>query len=158
MHASYLPGGTLCGAFICVLGGKMAAAPVFVTNPGGALSNTAWFGVATRGATLSGNVQPIFTARCATSGCHVSGSPTAPLSLQARQSYANLVGATSTGCPSTLRVRICGPLRTQSVLADKVLSSASSLPCSGSAMPKGAPLSASDKQAIIDWIAQGAPP
>lgn len=30
-------------------------------------------------------------------------------------------------------------------------------PCSGTPMPKGAPLSAAEKQRLVDWVAQGAP-
>lgn len=133
------------------------AAPVVVTNPGPDVSNVASFGVATRAVTLAADVQPIFTASCATMGCHVSGGA-APMSLEAGLSLAALVGVTSTGCAPELRVLACGPLRSQSVLVDKIEATATSPPCSGSPMPKGAPLPAAEKQAIVDWVAQGAPP
>jgi cytochrome c551/c552 len=48
-------------------------------------------------------------------------------------------------------------LRSQSVLIDKIRATSTSPACSGAPMPKGAPLSAADKQRIIDWVAQGAP-
>jgi IPT/TIG domain-containing protein len=133
------------------------AVPVVVTNPGPDASNVAYFGVATKASTLSANVQPIFTASCATASCHVTGGTT-PMSLEAGKSLAALVGVVSTSCAPTLRVLACGPLRSQSVLVDKILATASSPPCSGSPMPRGAPLTAAQKQAIVDWVAQGAAP
>lgn len=132
------------------------AAAVVVTNPapGGGTSAPAYFGVATQTLTLAGGVQKIFTNNC-TSGCH--GSPGTPVNLTDGRSYGELVGVASSGCPSTPRVRACGPLRSQSVLIDKLLATSTSPACSGAPMPKGAPLSAADKQRIIDWVAQGAP-
>ncbi|MCP3136349.1 hypothetical protein [Pyxidicoccus xibeiensis] len=53
---------------------------------------------------------------------------------------------------------VCGPLRSQSVLIDKVLATNASPACSGAPMPKGQPLTAAEKQTLIDWVAQGAPP
>ena len=134
------------------------AAPVVVTNPGpgGGPSSTVYFGVASKASALSANVQPIFTAGCATNGCHTT-SGTAPMSLESGLSFGSLVGVTSTGCVPTLRVLACGPLRAQSVLVDKILATSSSPACSGNPMPKGSPLSTSEKQIIIDWVAQGAP-
>ncbi len=131
------------------------AAPVVVTNPGpgGGPSNSVDFGIATQTVTLSGNVQSIFSASCATAGCHVTGGA-APMSLQSGQSYGNLVGVTSSECPPTLRVRACGPLPTQSYVAAKILDQDI---CFGSKMPKGSSLPASTIQTIVDWIAQGAP-
>jgi hypothetical protein len=40
---------------------------------------------------FSKHIQPIFTARCATSGCHVSPNPKAGLVLKAGVAYANIV-------------------------------------------------------------------
>ena len=40
---------------------------------------------------FSKHIQPIFTARCATSGCHVSPNPKAGLILTAGVAYANIV-------------------------------------------------------------------
>lgn len=132
------------------------AAALIVTNPapGGGASAPVYFGVATQAITLAGGIQKIFTDNC-TSGCH--GSPGTPVNLTDGRSYGELVGVASSGCPSTLRVRACGPLRGQSVLIDKLLASSTSPACAGAPMPKGAPLPAADKQRIIDWVAQGAP-
>lgn len=135
------------------------AAAVVVTNPGpgGGASAPVTFGVASSAQTLSGGVQALFTANCATAGCHVSVGTVAPMSLQSGSTYANTVGVTSTGCAPALRVKACGPLRSQSVLIDKVKATGASPPCAGSPMPKGAPLTASQIQTIVDWVAQGAP-
>jgi len=132
------------------------AAPVVVTNPapGGGASAPANFGVASVAATLSANVQPIFTASCATAGCHSSGNPNVPMSLAAGQSYGNTVGVPCSECPPRLRVLACGPLTSQSYLVAKLEGTDI---CSGTRMPAAAPLSSKDVQTIVDWIAQGAP-
>ena len=41
--------------------------------------------------TFAGDIQPIFTARCAVSGCHVNPGPSANLNLSAGVSYDNIV-------------------------------------------------------------------
>lgn len=133
------------------------AAAVVVTNPapGGGPSAPAYFGVATQAVTLANDVQPLFTASCANAGCH--SSPATPVNLTAGRSYGELVGVPSSGCSSLLQVKACGPLRSQSFLIDKILATNTSPACSGAPMPKGAPLTAAQKQLIIDWVAQGAP-
>lgn len=133
------------------------AASLVVTNPGpgGGASNTAVFGVATKTATLSGNVQTIFTNSCATASCHSGSTPADGLNLQSGSAYANLVGVASNQCSGRLRVLSCGPQTTQSYLVAKL--EGLDL-CSGSQMPKGAPLSSANIQTIVDWVAQGAPP
>lgn len=135
------------------------AAAVVVTNPapGGGASAPAYFGVATQLVTLANDVQPIFSASCANAGCH--SSPSTPVNLTSGRSYGELVGVSSSasGCAPRPRVQACGPLRSQSVLIDKILATNTSPACSGAPMPKGAPLPAADKQRIIDWVAQGAP-
>ncbi|MCY1080129.1 IPT/TIG domain-containing protein [Archangium lansingense] len=133
------------------------AAAVVITNPapGGGSSAPAYFGVATQSVTLANDVQPIFTASCANAGCH--SSPSTPVNLTAGRSYGELVGVPSSGCSSRLQVMACGPLRNQSFLIDKILATNNSPACSGAPMPKGTPLTAAQKQLIIDWVAQGAP-
>lgn len=130
---------------------------VVVTNPppGGGSSAPAYYGLAGAPSTLAGNVQAIFTSSCATAGCHVTSSPQVPMDLRAGHSYASLVGAPCTECPPRLRVLACGPLPSQSYLMAKLLATDV---CSGTRMPKSAPLSSTDIQTIRDWIAQGAPP
>ncbi len=131
---------------------------VVVTNPapGGGDSNAFGFGIASRAVTLAGDVQPIFDASCATSGCHVSTGGLAPMDLTDGHSYGSLVGVGSIECNAD-RVMACGPSRGESVLVDKILATSASPPCAGVAMPKRGSLSSSDIQTIVDWIAQGAP-
>ena len=133
------------------------AVSVVVTNPapGGGASVPASFGLATRVSTLATHVQPIFDRNC-NSGCH--SSPSTPVNLTSGRAHGELVGQASSGCTSALLVKACGPLRSQSVLIDKVLATNASPACSGAPMPKGQPLTAAEKQALIDWVAQGAPP
>lgn len=148
---------------VTVPAGLVATAPatgavsVVVTNPapGGGASAPAWFGLATRAVTLATHVQPIFNGNC-NSGCHAS--PSTPVNLTSGRAYSELVGQPSGACGSTLLVKACGPLRSQSVLIDKVLATNSSPACAGSPMPRGQPLTAAEKQTLIDWVAQGAPP
>jgi mono/diheme cytochrome c family protein len=127
-----------------------------VTNPspGGGASNAFTFGVATASATLSGTVQPIFTASCASSSCHSDTTAAGGLRLTGGKSFSDLVGVRSACTP--LRVVACGPLRSQSVLIDKLLASVSSPPCRGTKMPKTGTLSNAQIQAIVDWVAAGA--
>ncbi|WP_375744097.1 IPT/TIG domain-containing protein [Corallococcus interemptor] len=138
-------------------GGNAATVTVVHPAPGRETSAPVTFGVASKVSTLASDVQPIFTATCATSGCHATAST--PVNLTAGNAYNELVGVptSSKGCGQRLRVQACGPLRAQSFLIDKILATNSSPACSGGAMPKGSPLSAAQKQAIIDWVAQGAP-
>ncbi len=134
---------------------------VIITNPGpgGGASNAAIFGIASQKSTLASNVQTVFTASCATANCHVTGG-TSPMSLASGAAYGSLVGVPSTllGCGAELMVLACGPQRSQSTLIDKILSTSTDPACDGVPMPKGQPLTKTDKQTIIDWVAQGAPP
>lgn len=132
------------------------AAAVVVSNPspGGGPSAVAWFGVATRAVTLAADVQPIFTASCATSGCHAGNKPSGDLSLTSALAYDQLVGVASAACSNRKRVLACGPLTTQSDLVAKVLGRDL---CGGSRMPKSASLPPAQLQVLIDWVAQGAP-
>jgi hypothetical protein len=135
------------------------ALDVVVTNPspGGGASNTETLGVASQAASLAADVQPIFTSVCAAS-CHAGPFGSGGLVLEAGVAGANLIGVTSNGCPSIPRVKACAPRRSQSFLADKLLSSFSSLPCSGGPMPAAGSLTPQQVQLIVDWIAQGAKP
>ena len=138
--------------------GSASTVTVVTAAPGGGTSAGVTFGVAKNNSTLSANVQPVFTASCATMGCHSGATPAQGLLLTAGQSLASLVGAASTQCVGKVRVVACNPTRAVSVLADKILASGTSPACAGTPMPKMAPLTAAEKQALIDWIALGAPP
>ncbi|TMA38495.1 MAG: hypothetical protein E6J83_15340, partial [Deltaproteobacteria bacterium] len=104
---------------------------------------------------FGGEVQPIFSARCAVPLCHSGASPTQRLDLSPGRSYAAIVARPSTerpdlkivdpGAPATsyLEWKIAGAPAGQSIL--------------GSAMPlTGGPLSAAEQAIIRNWIAEGA--
>ena len=113
-------------------------------------------------------VQPIFTAKCAYSGCHDTFAlPGRPI-LVAGMAYAQTVGAKAT-LGKLLRVKprsIRG-----SDLAHRILGQA--IPAGGTQMPQGCPtvappgcpagtveaccLTAAEKFTILSWIANGAP-
>jgi len=99
------------------------------------------------------DVQPIFTANCALSGCHAGAFPAQGMNLSAGVAYANLVGVTSVECPTFQRVAAGAP--SSSYVIFKLQGSG---PCfGGSRMPLFAdPLPDAQIQTISNWIAQGA--
>jgi hypothetical protein len=108
---------------------------------------------------FASDVQPIFSASCASTGCHDGvggpGRPGGPsggrssLDLTLGSSYESLLGGTTS----------CGPIVAPgdpggSVLVGKLTGAAL---CTGSQMPKGdAPLAPALIDAIAVWICQGA--
>lgn len=93
----------------------------------------------------------IFTPSCATSGCHSGPSPQAGMSLDANNSFSNIVNVASTEVPSLSRIEASDP--DNSYLLRKVLGIASV----GVQMPRNAPaLSAEKIEAIRSWISKGA--
>ncbi len=105
--------------------------------------------------TLSGDVQPIFTANCATSGCHAGTSPALGQNLSAGQAYAAIVNVPSQEVPALMRVRPFLP--DSSYLVHKVQGTQGSVGGSGGRMPLGgAPLTAEQIAIIRAWITAGA--
>lgn len=104
--------------------------------------------------TLSGQVQPIFTASCTGAACHSSARPAQGLDLSsASASYSHLVNVLSSECATTKLVLPSQP--TMSYLMWKIQGSG---PCfSGSQMPKGGSLTTAQINLISSWIAAGAP-
>lgn len=102
---------------------------------------------------FASQIQPIFTASCTGAACHGNTMPQQGLKLTTGNSYAQLVGVTSSECPSTKRVLAGSP--DQSYLVWKLQGSGACF--TGSQMPKGAPLGATQLQLVRDWIANGAP-
>ncbi|MCS7065678.1 MAG: hypothetical protein NZL85_05315, partial [Fimbriimonadales bacterium] len=96
-------------------------------------------------------VQPIFTQRCATFGCHDSLARTADLDLSAGNAYANLVNVPSALDPSWMRVVPSNPA--SSLLYRKV---SEANPPVGSRMPPGGQLTNEQILLIRLWIEQGA--
>lgn len=125
--------------------------------PGGGTSNSVVFGLAKASSSLA-QVQTIFTASCASMGCHSGVMPAENLLLTSGNARANLVGIPSTQCVGRTRVVQCDPTRGGSVLSDKILATATNPACAGTPMPKMQPLTTAEKQLLIDWIALGAPP
>ena len=105
--------------------------------------------------TLSGDVQPIFTANCAFSGCHAGSSPALGQNLSAGQAYASIVNVTSQEVPALKRVLPSSP--EESYLVHKIAGTQGSVGGSGGRMPLGsAPLTAEEIATIRAWITAGA--
>lgn len=97
-------------------------------------------------------VQPIFSANCATSGCHSGAFPAGALNLAAGVAYGNIVGVASTQIPALQRVAAGDPVN--SYLYQKLIDAPGIV---GSPMPLGSfPLPEAQIDAIEAWIAQGA--
>lgn len=101
---------------------------------------------------FAADVQPIFTANCATQACHGGRRATEGLNLESGQAYGNLVNVPSRQCSSRLRVEP-GSTR-QSYLMNKLTGTDL---CFGTAMPKaGTTLPQVEIDAISAWICGGA--
>ncbi|HEX2679357.1 MAG TPA: hypothetical protein VHM19_22050, partial [Polyangiales bacterium] len=120
---------------------------------GNADGNTKEVSATTMTITLSKQVQPIFTANCASAGCHTGARPAQGLDLSSGKSYSQLVGVHSTECTATMRVAAGSP--STSYLAWKLQGSGACF--FGTKMPKTGSLSASDLNTILGWISEGAP-
>ena len=108
------------------------------------------------GISLSRDVQPIFTANCALSGCHAGTAPVLGQNLSAGLAYASIVNVPAQEAPGYFRVRPLLP--DSSYLVHKVEGTPGELGGSGGRMPLGAPpLSAAEIATIRAWIAAGAP-
>jgi mono/diheme cytochrome c family protein len=107
---------------------------------------------------FSQQVQPIFTAKCALSGCHGSGNlqpPEKPMNLSAGQAYSNTVNVSSAQLGSMDRIEPGQPDR--SYLVHKIQGTHLQVGGSGVRMPAtGDFLSQSQIDLIRSWIAQGA--
>jgi stigma-specific protein Stig1 len=112
-------------------------------------------GVCSCGPTVSfaNQVQPIFSASCASAGCHTGVKPAASLSLSSGYAYAALVNVPASSCSG--RIRVTPSAVPQSYLMNKLLGIDI---CSGTQMPKtGAALATSEINTISAWICEGAP-
>ena len=106
-------------------------------------------------ATLSGDVQPIFTANCALSGCHAGTGPAAGMNLGAGLGFAHTVNRPSTEVPGRDRIEPFQP--DASYLINKIEGTAGSVGGIPSRMPLGgAPLSQAQIDLIRSWILAGA--
>lgn len=97
-------------------------------------------------------VQPIFTANCAVTGCHTPPTLTGGMNLTAGAAYNNIVNVQSS---QIVMLRIAPGDTVNSLLFRKITENT---PPVGSRMPDGRPpLSATDIATIRDWILSGAP-
>lgn len=102
---------------------------------------------------FAGQIQPILTANCATTGCHVGVQPKAGLLLTAGKSYGELVNVASSACAGKSLV-VPGAVD-QSYLMNKLTGVGM---CAGTAMPKaGGQLPADQIDLFRSWICNGAP-
>ena len=92
----------------------------------------------------------MFTPDCTTSGCHSGASPPGGLNLESANSYAALVGVSSSQDAALQRVQPGDPAN--SYLIQKLEGTASG----GQQMPPGAPLPQSEIDVIRQWILDGA--
>jgi hypothetical protein len=97
-------------------------------------------------------VQPIFTASCATAGCHKGIAAQQGLDLSAGKAYAGLVNVATQQCNDG-RKRVLPGQPTESYLVDKVMGVDL---CFGTQMPKLGALPPAQLQTIADWICGGA--
>ncbi len=105
--------------------------------------------------TLSGDVQPIFTATCALSGCHAGSNPEEGQNLSAGQTFANVVNVPSRQLPILNRVTPGRP--DSSYLVLKLTGMHLDAGGSGDQMPLGGtPLSMNQLGIIGRWILNGA--
>ncbi len=106
--------------------------------------------------TFSADVQPIFTANCALSGCHAGSAPAMGQNLSEGVAYANIVGVPSREVPALNRIEPDEP--DGSYLIHKIQDTQASVGGFGGRMPLGGgALSDDEIAAIRAWVAQGAP-
>ena len=99
---------------------------------------------------FASDIQPIFTANCALSGCHAAPGQHG-LILSAGQSYSLLVNVNSVEVPTLMRVRPLLPDSSYVVLKIEGRQTV------GVRMPAtGTPLSSTNIQLIRNWITKGA--
>lgn len=105
--------------------------------------------------TLSGDVQPIFSANCALSGCHAGPDPVLGQDLSMGRSFSSVVNVPSVEVPSLRRVKPSLP--DSSYLVHKIQGSQASVGGSGDRMPLiGGALTEDEIAVIRAWIAAGA--
>lgn len=117
--------------------------------------DTAGVGPPTNGSTLSNDVQPIFSSKCAFSGCHGGTSPQQDQNLSTGLAYSNVVNVPSMEVPSLVRIRPGQP--DSSYLIHKINGTQALVGGFGGRMPLGdQPLSAIEIQTIREWVQNGA--
>lgn len=136
----------LCTLSLVLFGcpGSLEDPDRFNARDGGADAGTdAGTGFVCPSANLSVKAQLINT-RCGNAGCHDSSTKSGGLDLASEGSPARLVNVSSTSCAGKTYVTADG-----GYLIEKINPS----PMCGSQMPIGTPLTASEKQCLIEWTA-----
>jgi hypothetical protein len=101
------------------------------------------------------DIQPIFSANCALSGCHAGTSPQQGQNLSEGLAYQAIVDVPANERAGMMRVKPAVP--DSSYLVHKIQGTQASVGGSGGQMPLGgAPLSQSQIDLIRAWIAAGA--
>ena len=101
------------------------------------------------------DIQPIFSANCALSGCHAGTSPQQGQNLSEGLAYQNIVNVPAN--ERTGMMRVVPSLPDSSYLVHKVQGTQATVGGLGGQMPLGgAPLSQSQINLIRAWIAAGA--
>lgn len=107
------------------------------------------------GTTLSADVQPILTANCALSGCHVGSDPQEGQNLSAGQTFSNVVNVASNQLPTMDRVEPGQP--DSSYLVHKIQGTHLQVGGTGDRMPLArSALSQAEIDVIRAWIQAGA--
>jgi hypothetical protein len=102
------------------------------------------------------DIQPIFTANCAFSGCHAGAAPQLGQNLSSGNAYASIVNVPSQEVPTLARVEPGAP--DASYLVNKIEGTAAAVGGVDTRMPLGqGALPAADIDLIRAWIAAGAP-
>ena len=130
---------------------------VSVKSSSGTTLGTVTLGVASAARTLLTDVQPIFDAKCRS--CH-TGAGNGNLDMSSYDAsrtagVTGLIGIPSSGCSPKFRVVVGDARPTSSVLISKITNTSL---CSGDPMPLAGspPLTPTEIQTIIDWVAGGA--
>ncbi len=101
------------------------------------------------------DIQPIFTARCATAGCHNLASQQLGLNLQAGYAYDEIVDS---GSPSSRDMMYVRPLRPDSSWLIRMIQVDPAQRFHLERMPLGRdPLTGNQIATIINWVNAGAP-
>ncbi|MDC3962278.1 hypothetical protein [Polyangium jinanense] len=102
---------------------------------------------------FANDVQPLFTANCASAGCHKGVNAQEGLDLSAGKAYAELVDVAASQCNDGRKLVLPGD-PAQSYLIDKMMNVEL---CSGTKMPKLGLLPSPQVTTVANWICAGAP-
>jgi hypothetical protein len=113
------------------------------------------------GAQLARDVQPIFTAKCATTGCHAGATPAGAHTLEAGKTYADNVNVKALVPKNGLRVKpgsVKGSYLARKILGIGIKDGTALMPsgCPGLPPTSGC-LTPQETVTILSWIQRGAP-